>query len=63
MDLDEQLETMLGGVTAPANFAASVRSRIRPYRVTKLPEVLDLIGCAGILAALFVLMVRFVPLA
>jgi hypothetical protein len=62
MDLDRQLEAMLGGVHAPANFASVVRSRIQPYRVTKLPEILDLIGWAGVLAAVFVLLVRFVPL-
>jgi hypothetical protein len=63
MDLDEQLEAMLSGVMAPPNFASVVRSRIRPYRVSKLPEILDLIGWAGVLAAMFVLLVHFVPLS
>jgi hypothetical protein len=62
MDLDEELEAMLGGVRAPAHFSAAVRSRIRPYRVTKLPEILDLIGWSGVLAATFVLLVHFIPL-
>jgi len=63
MDLDEELEAMLGSVTAPAHFTSAVRSRIRPYHVTKLPEILDLIGWAGVLAATFVLLVHFIPLS
>lgn len=63
MDLDQELESLLGGINAPPDFASVVRSRIRPYRVTKLPEILDLIGCAGVLAAMFVLAVHFIPLA
>jgi hypothetical protein len=62
MDLDEQLEAMLSGITVPHGFASAVRSRIKPYRVTKLPEVLDLIGWAGVLAAMFVLVLHFAPL-
>lgn len=62
MDLDEELASLLGGVTAPEHFASLVRARIRPYRVTKLPEILDWIGWAGVLAAMLMLLVRFVPL-
>jgi hypothetical protein len=61
-EIDDQLESMLSGVRAPAHFASAVRARVQPYRVTKLPEILDLIGWAGVLAAMFVLAVRFVQL-
>ena len=53
-DVDEALETAFAGVSAPPRLAASVRARLAiesPVRRPSIvPEVLDFIGWAAVLA-------------
>ncbi len=48
--VDEELDAALAGVKTPVHFAAAVRRRIRTSRVSPLPEILDAIGWAAVLA-------------
>ena len=63
-DVDASLETAFRGITAPPDFAAAVRRRIAREEVRRpslVPEVLDLIGWAALLALVAVLAQRFLP--
>jgi hypothetical protein len=59
--IDEELDTALAHVTAPPGFTAKVLRRAREPRVTRLPEILDLIGFIALLAVLFTLLIWFAP--
>ena len=65
-DAEAILETALAGVSAPPRLAAAARMRIAEERRRKgpsiLPELLDLIGWASVLALAAVLFPRFWPL-
>jgi hypothetical protein len=64
-DLDSSLETALHGIAAPPGLAADLHMRIvreAASRVPSLiPEVLDFIGWAALLALCAVLANRFLP--
>ena len=49
-EMDAELAGTLRGIRAPANFAASVRNRIRTPAPTRLPEFLDGIGWVSVLS-------------
>ena len=49
-ELDEELMRTFAGISAPARLASSVMRRVRTPAPTRLPEVLDAIGWAGILS-------------
>jgi hypothetical protein len=61
--IDDELEATLGGITAPPHFADAVRRRVRETRISPLPEILDSIGWAAVLAIVFVLLLSLAPLA
>ena len=65
-DVDAALESAFAGVSAPPGMAAAVRARvaqeIRLRRPSPLPEILDFIGWAAVLALAVVLLPRFLPL-
>jgi hypothetical protein len=60
--VDEELERALAGVAAPPHFADAVRRRVRADRVSPLPEILDSIGWAAVLAIVFALSLWLVPM-
>lgn len=49
-ELDERLERAFAGISAPSRMAAAVMRRVRTPAPTRLPEFLDGLGWAGILA-------------
>ena len=59
--IDEELDAALAHITAPPDFAANVLRRARGPSLTRLPEILDLIGFIGVLAVVFVLLIWFAP--
>lgn len=63
--VDRSLEAAYAGISAPPGLEAAVRMRIARERARRwlspLPEVLDFIGWAAILALLAVLAPRFLP--
>jgi hypothetical protein len=65
-DVDAAFEAAFAGVSAPPGMAAVVRARMArelPLRKpSPLPEILDLIGWAAVLALAAVLLPRFLPL-
>jgi predicted anti-sigma-YlaC factor YlaD len=65
-DVDAALEAAFAGVSAPPGMAAIVRARAfreLPLRgPSALPEILDFIGWAAVLALAVVLLPRFLPL-
>jgi len=65
-DVDATLDAAFAGVAAPPSLAASVRMRVaresQARRPSVLPEVLDFIGWAAVLALAAVLLPRFLPL-
>ena len=65
-DVDATLEAAFAGISAPPGMAASVRARaareLHVRRPSPLPEILDLIGWAAVLALAAVLLPRFLPL-
>ena len=61
--IDEELEAALAGVAAPPQFADAGRRRVRAGRVSPLPEILDSIGWAAVLAIVFELLVWLAPMA
>jgi len=65
-DVDATFDAAFRGVTAPAGLAAAVRARVSREvpmpRLSLLPEVLDLIGWAAVLALVALLAPRFLPL-
>ena len=65
-DVDAALETAFAGITAPPGLAAAVRARVSrevPLRAPSvMPEVLDFIGWAAVLALAVALWPRFLPL-
>ena len=65
-DVDGAFEAAFAGVSAPPGMAAAVRARaareLPLRRPSMLPEILDLIGWAAVLALAAVLLPRFLPL-
>jgi hypothetical protein len=61
--VDEELDAALAGVTAPPHFADAVRRRVRAPRVSPLPEILDSIGWAAVLAIVFAVLLWLAPMA
>ena len=61
--IDEELDRALAGIAAPPGFAAAVRRRVAASRVSPLPEILDSIGWAAVLAMAFLLLLWLVPMA
>jgi hypothetical protein len=59
--VDEELDAMFAGVAAPPHFAPALLRRVREPRVTRLPEILDSIGWAAVLAIIFVVLLRLAP--
>ena len=49
-DIDRQLEGEFAATRAPANFASTVMRRVRVPAPSRLPELLDAIGWAGVLS-------------
>ena len=60
-DVDATLEGAFAGVSAPPELAASVRRLGTAREPSVVPEVLDLIGWAAVLALAAVLLPRFLP--
>jgi hypothetical protein len=62
-EVDSVFESAFTGISAPAGMAASVRERIRlagfERRPSAVPEFLDLIGWAAVLATAAILLPRF----
>jgi hypothetical protein len=48
--IDEELTRAFAGTSAPTSLASSVMNRVRMPAPTRLPELLDAIGWAGILS-------------
>ena len=65
-DVDAAFGAAFAGVSAPPGMAAAVRARaageLPLRRPSALPEILDLIGWAAVLALAAVLLPRFLPL-
>jgi len=65
-ELDSTLEGAYGAVSAPPSLAAAVRMRIAAHQTVRrppvLPEILDFIGWAALLALVAVMAQRFLPL-
>jgi len=61
--IDDELEAALAGVAAPPHFADAVRRRARAERISPLPEILDSIGWAAVLAIVFALLLWLAPMA
>lgn len=65
-DVDATFEAAFAGVSAPPGMATAVRAHIarqsRFSRPSPLPEILDSIGWAAVLALAAVLLPRFLPL-
>lgn len=65
-DVDATFDAAFAGISAPPSLAAVVRARVaREFPVRRpslLPEVLDFIGWAAVLALAAVLLPRFLPL-
>ncbi|MGA2182171.1 MAG: hypothetical protein ABSH47_04020 [Bryobacteraceae bacterium] len=61
--IDEELDGALAGIVAPPHFAAAIRRRVRAGRVSPLPEILDAIGWAAVLAIVFALLLWLAPMA
>jgi len=65
-DVDRSLETAYAGISAPPGLAAAARLRIARESAGRgpslLPEILDLIGWAAVLALVAVLAPRLLPL-
>ena len=65
-DVDGAFEAAFAGVSAPPGMAAAVRARVAwevpVRRPSPLPEILDFIGWAAVLALAVVLLPRFLPL-
>jgi predicted anti-sigma-YlaC factor YlaD len=64
-DVDAAFEAAFADVSAPPDMAAAVRARVArelPLRPSPLPEILDFIGWAAVLALAVVLLPRFLPL-
>ena len=65
-DVDATFEAAFAGVSAPPGLAAVVRARVARElplrRPSPLPEILDFIGWAAVLALAVVLLPRFLPL-
>ncbi len=64
--VDATLNTTLAPICAPPGMAPAVRARVsreQPVRAPSLiPEILDLIGWAAVLAAAAIVIPRFLPL-
>jgi len=60
--IDAELDAALAGIAAPPGFAAAVRRRVAASRVSPLPEILDSIGWAAVLAIVFALLLWLVPM-
>jgi hypothetical protein len=65
-DVDATFDAAFAGVSAPPGLAAAVRARaareLPLRRPSMLPEILDFIGWAAVLALAAVLLPRFLPL-
>ena len=61
--IDDELDAALAGLSAPPGFVAAVRRRAAKSRVSPLPEVLDSIGLAAVLAVVFALLLWLAPMA
>jgi hypothetical protein len=65
-DVDAALDAAFAGISAPPSLAAAVRARTAHEfpvrRPSLLPEVLDFIGWAAVLALAAILLPRFLPL-
>jgi len=61
--IDDELEAALAGVAAPSHFAGAVRQRVRAGRISPLPEILDAIGWAAVMAIVLALLLWFAPMA
>lgn len=61
--IDEELDAALAGIAAPPGFAAAVRRRVASSSVSALPEILDSIGWAAVLAIVFMLLLWLAPMA
>lgn len=66
VEVDTALESAFANITAPPGLAATVRARVShelPLRgPSMMPEVLDFIGWAAVLAIAAFLLPRFLPL-
>ena len=64
--IDAVLDAAFGGISAPPGLAAAVRARVaRELPVRRppvIPEILDFIGWAAVLALMAVAVPRFLPL-
>jgi hypothetical protein len=64
-EVDATLEAAYGAISAPPSVAAAVRSRIAAQQAVRrlpiLPDVLDFIGWAALLALVAVMAQRFLP--
>ncbi len=62
-EVDSMFDTAWAGISAPAAIAPAVRTRIslneRRQRVSLIPESLDLIGWAAVLAMAAIILPRF----
>lgn len=65
-DVDAGLEAAFAGTAAPPSLAAAVRMRVAGeqarWKPSLLPEILDFVGWAALLALVAVLAQRFLPL-
>ena len=64
-EVDERFDAAFAGICAPKDLASAVHDRIArelPVRVPSLlPEILDLIGWAAVLALTAIVIPRFLP--
>lgn len=62
-EVDAAFEAAFSGISAPAGIAAAVRSRVSiaglQQRLSPVPEILDLIGWAAVLAMAAIALPRF----
>ncbi len=63
-EVDSVFESAFAGISAPVDLATAVHARISPIghirRPSPLPEFLDLIGWAAVLAIVAIILPRFV---
>lgn len=60
--VDQELDLALRGLTAPPHLASVVLHRVQRERLSRLPEILDFIGWAAILAVVMILLSKLTPI-
>lgn len=61
--VDQQLEEALRGLSAPPHLTSTVLRRVQRQRLSRLPEILDSIGWATVLAIVLIVLLELTPIS